>query len=198
MRKKMLFSPALLILFTVFTDAQDLDLSIFDSRSGIVEYRFNGTQQGVGTLYFDDFGFRTHLFLDVLVAGRHTRTITITIGEDQYMFNADKTGEGIKVKTRANLGIEDQDSVFSNVYGKIGLEKTGSAFFMGKDCDLWKGKAGQVLLWNGIVLRMEIDLNGNRIHQEALSVKTDIEIDPDLFTIPDNISFVEMPGRPGF
>lgn len=194
----MLFSPALLILFTVFTDAQDLDLSIFDSRSGIVEYRFNGTQEGVGTLYFDDFGFRTHLFLDVLVAGRHTRTITITIGEDQYRFNADKSGEGIKVKTRVNLAIEDQDSVIRNVYGKLGMEKTGSAIFMGKDCDLWQGKAGQVLLWNGIVLRKEIDLYGNRIHQEALSLKTDITVDPDLFTIPENISFVEMPGRPGF
>jgi hypothetical protein len=198
MRKKLLFFLALLMLFTAFTDAQDLDLRIFACRSGIVEYRFNGTQEGVGTLYFDDFGFRTHFLLDVLVAGRHTRTITITIGEDQYMFDAEKSGEGIKLKNRANLVIEDQDSVIRNVYGKIGLEKTGSVFFMGKDCDLWQGKAGKVLLWNGIVLRKEIDLYGNRMHQEALSLKTDIAVDQDLFTTPENISFVEMPVRPGF
>jgi hypothetical protein len=198
MKNELFFLAVLTIVFPNLVPGQCLDQSAYSNRSGIVEYKFTGTQEGIGTLYFDDFGFRTYFLLDVMVAGRHTRTITITIGEDQYMFDADKSGEGIKLKTRANLVIEEQDSVIRNVYGKIGLEKTGSAFFMGKDCDLWQGKAGKVLLWNGIVLHKEIDLYGNRMHQEALSLKTDIAVDPDLFTIPENISFVEMPGRPGF
>lgn len=191
-------TAVMVVLFPSLAASQDIDTKIFGCRSGVVEYRFTGEQEGIGILFFDDYGFRTHFYLDVLTSGRHRQTITVTIGEDQYMFDAKKSGEGIKMKTSSLRFGDVQDSITSEVYGKIGLEKKGSVYFMGKDCDVWQGRAGKILLWNGIVLRKEIDLYGNRLNQEALSLRTDIEVDPELFAIPENISFVDMPGRPGF
>ena len=80
------------------------------------------------------------------------------------------------------------------MYNKMGLEKTGTEIFLDKKCIVLKGKPGKVLIWNGIILLLDININGSITHEEATDIQTNIPVVVKYFIIPKNIKFSEMPG----
>jgi hypothetical protein len=185
----------MLLVIPVF--GQQMDLKPYGLKSGIIEYKFSGAQEGVGTLYFDDYGIRSNMYLDAVEGGKHQKGYTLIIGEDQYMYDLDKSKEGMKMKNPVYKEIDqddDIDTILEKVYGKMGLKKTGTRSFLGKECDLWKGKPGEALIWKGILLKLDLNMYNNQILQEATEIKVNVPVDPSLFKIPENIDFMEMPG----
>ena len=175
---------------------QSITLKPYGLESGIIDYKFSGTQEGIGTLYFDDYGLRSNMYLDVIEGGKHQKGYTLTLGEDQYMYDLEKSKEGIKMKNPVYKDLDENatiETILEKVYGKMGLQKTGKAMFLGKECDLWKGKQGEVFIWQGILLKMDLNMYGNPIYQEATAVKINVPIDPSLLEIPEGIEFMEMP-----
>ena len=175
---------------------QSLTLKPFGLESGIIDYKFSGAQEGVGTLYFDNFGLRSNMYLDVIEGGKHQKGYTLTLGEDQYMYDLEKSKEGIKMRNPAYKDLDENatiETILEKVYGKMGLKKTGKATFLGKECDLWKSEQGEALIWQGLLLKLDLDMYGNSIHQEATAMKMNVPVDTSLFEIPEGIEFTEMP-----
>lgn len=179
----------------VFSQRQNL--KPYGLKCGKIEYKFSGAQEGVGIMYFDDFGLRSNMFLDAIEGNKHHKGYTLTLGEYQYMYDLEKSIDGVKMKNPIFREINDRDNmetILAKVYGKMGLEKAGIKTFLERECDLWKGEQGEALIWNGILLKLDLNRYGNIIHQEATSIKINVLVDPSLFEIPAGIEFMEMPG----
>ncbi len=196
MKPILILSTILMLLVTSSVIGQKLDLKPYGLKSGIIDYKFSGAQEGVGTMYFDDYGLRSNMYLDAIEGGKHQKGYTLTIGEDQYMYDLEKSEDGVKMQNPVYKDLEKNatiETILKKVYGKMGLQKTGKTMFLGKECDLWKGEQGEVLIWQGILLKMDLKIYGNTIHQEATKVKTNVPVDPSLLKIPEGIEFMEMP-----
>jgi len=197
--KKLIFLTISLFLTLSKLPGQDVTLKPYSVKSGVVEYKYSGDKTGKGTLYFDDYGSKTALFMDAVKDGEFSRGWVVTYGDSQYMWDADNPGEGMKFKnplaswiTSASKG--DIESFTESMYAKMGMEKSGTESFMGKECKALKGEMGKVLTWNGIMMLLDLKMTGYSSHEEVTSMKTNIPVDAKYFIIPGNIKFSEMPG----
>jgi hypothetical protein len=58
----------------------------------------------------------------------------------------------------------------------------------------FKGKMGKALVWNGILMLLDMKMMGHSSHQEATSIQVNMPVAAEYFIIPENIKFSEMPG----
>ncbi len=168
-------------------------------KSGIIEYSYSGDKTGKSTQYFDDFGMKNAVYAEMTANGETTRGWTVTVGEDQYMWDISNPGQGMKTKNpmlkmlMGSSGTEIE-SYMASMYEQIGMKESGSEMFQGKQCTVYKGDMGKVLIWNGILMMMEMNMGSVVSRQEATSVKTHIPVDAKYFRIPGNVTFNEIPG----
>ena len=180
-------------------NSQEVTFKPYSVKSGIINYSYSGDKTGKGTLYFDDYGFKTALFMDAVKDGEFNRGWIVTYGDYQYMWDPDNPGEGMKLKNPlagwiASASKGDIESFTESMYAKMGMEKSSNESFMGKDCKVLKGKMGKVLTWNGILMLLDLKMTGYSSHEEVTSIKINIPVDAKYFIIPGNIKFSEMPG----
>ena len=197
--KKLIFLTISLFLTLSKLPGQDVTLKPYSVKSGVVEYNYSGDKTGKGILYFDDYGTKTALFMDAVKDGEFNRGWVVTYGDYQYMWDPDNPGEGMKLKNPlagwiASASKGDIESFTESMYAKMGMEKSGTESFIGKECKLLKGKMGKVLTWNGILMLLDLKMTGYSSHEEVTSIKTNIPVDAKYFIIPGNIKFSEMPG----
>lgn len=197
--KKLIFLIISLLIILPKLAGQDVALKPYGLKSGIIEYSYSGDKTGKGTLYFDDYGTKTALFMDAVKDGEFNRGWVVTYGDSQFMWDPDNPGEGMKLKNPiagwiATASKDDIESFTESMYAKMGMEKSGTESFMGKECKVLKGKMGKVLTWNGIPMLLDLKMTGYSSHEEVTSIKTNIPVDAKYFIIPGNIKFSEMPG----
>lgn len=195
---------SIIITFGIFwgilqLNSQEVTFKPYGVKSGIINYSYSGDKTGKGTLYFDDYGTKTALFMDAVKDGEFNRGWVVTYGDYQYMWDPDNPGEGMKLKNPfagwiASASKGDIESFTESMYAKMGMEKSGTESFIGKECKLLKGKMGKVLTWNGILMLLDLKMTGYSSHEEATSIKTNILVDAKYFILPGNIKFSEMPG----
>lgn len=196
--KKLIFITISLFLTLSKLPGQDGTLKPYSVKSGILEYKYSGDKTGKGTLYFDDYGLKTALFMDAVKDGEFNRGWVVTFGDSQYMWDPDNPTEGMKLKNPlaawiASASKGDIESFTESMYAKMGMEKSGTETFMGKGCKVLKGEMGKVLTWNGILMLLDLKMTGYSSHEEVTSMKTNIPVDAKYFIIPRNIKFSEMP-----
>ncbi|MDD4109862.1 MAG: hypothetical protein PHH93_14190 [Prolixibacteraceae bacterium] len=168
-------------------------------KSGIIEYTYSGDKTGKSTQYFDDYGTKSAVYAEIVTQGETSKGWSLTIGEDQYMWDPSKPGEGMKaknpmVKMMMGKSKEEMEALTASMYEQMGMTKSGTEMFQGKECAVYKGDMGKVFLWNGILMKMEMNLGTIASGQEVTSIKTGIPVDSKYFEIPKNITFREMPG----
>lgn len=167
-------------------------------RSGIIEYSYSGDKTGKSTQYFDDYGMKSAVYADIVQQGEPSKGWAVTIGEDQYMWDPSKPGEGMKVKNPMVKAMmekspEELESFTASMYEQMGMMKSGTEMFQGKECTVYKGDMGKVLIWKGLMMMMEMNMGTVISRQEVTSIKTNIRVDNKYFTIPKDITFSEMP-----
>jgi hypothetical protein len=168
-------------------------------KSGIIEYTYSGDKTGKSTQYFDDYGTRSAVYAEIVTQGMSSKGWSLTIGEDQYMWDPSKPNEGTKaknsmVKMMMGKSKEEMESLTASMYEQMGMAKSGTEMLQGKECTVYKGDMGKVLLWNGILMKMEMNIGTVISGQEVTSIKTGIPVDSKYFEIPKNITFREIPG----
>jgi len=89
---------------------------------------------------------------------------------------------------------QDILSYMATMYEQMGLTRSGTETFQGKECTVFKGDMGKVLIWKGIMMKMEMKLGTMVSRQEVTSIKTNVPVDNKYFQILDNITFSEIPG----
>ena len=168
-------------------------------KSGIIEYSYSGDKTGKSTQYFDDYGMKNAVYVEIVSRGEESKGWTVTIGEDQYMWDLSNSSQGMKAKNpmiKMLMDSSGQDilSYMTGMYEQMGLIKSGTETFQGKECTVFMGDLGKALIWKGIMMKMEMNIGTMVSRQEVTSIKTNVHVDGKYFRIPDNITFSEIPG----
>lgn len=187
------------MLLMPLAESQKVILKPYGLKSGIIEYSYSGDKTGTGTLYFDDYGMKSAMYMKTVSDGEESKSWVLTSDNYQYMWDPARPDQGIKMKNPLMTGIqqlsaEEIENLNVRTYEKMGMKKTGTEKFLGRECDLLQGTMGKVLIWKGVLILMDLKMGEYVSRQEATSVKTDIAVDQKYFAIPKNITFQEMAG----
>ncbi len=168
-------------------------------KTGIIEYSYSGDKTGKSTQYFDDYGMKSAVYAEIVQQGEESKGWAVTIGEDQYMWDLSNPGQGMKtknpmIKMLMDSSGEDMLSYMAGMYEQMGMTESGTETFQDKECTVFKGDMGKVLIWKGIMMKMEMNIGTMVSRQEVTSIKTNIRVDGKYFRIPENITFSEIPG----
>jgi len=180
-------------------NAQEVSLKPYGIQSGIIEYKYSGSQVGIGTMYFDEYGYKSAMKMDTKMNDQPQKGWVVSFKEYQYIFDPAKPDEGLKMKnpiieSLLKMDKPDFDKVAEDLYLKMGMKRAGTEKFMDKDCIAFKGDNGMILTWNGILMLMDMNYSGVKTKQEVTSIKINVPVDEKYFEIPKNIKFSEMPG----
>ena len=194
-----IISLLIVLLLVNQLNAQEVSLKPYGIESGIIEYKYSGSQVGTGTMYFDEYGYRSAMKMDTKMNDQPQKGWVVSFKEYQYIFDPAKPDEGLKMKNPIIESLQkmdkpDFDKVTEEMYSKMGLKRAGTEKFMDKDCIVFKGDMGKVLTWNGILMLMDMNYSGIQTKQEVTSIKINVPVDAKYFEIPKNIKFSEMPG----
>ena len=200
---KNLFTNIICLLFALLIvnqpKAQEVSLKPYGIQTGIIEYKYSGSQVGTGTLYFDEYGYKSAMKMDTKMNDQPQKGWVVSFKEYQYIFDPAKPDEGLKMKnpiieSLLKMDKPDFDKVAEDLYSKMGMKKAGTEKFMDRDCIAFKGDMGKILTWNGILMLMDMNYSGIKTKQEVTSIKINVPVDSKYFEIPKNIKFSEMPG----
>ena len=191
------FLFALLIVSQI--KAQEVSLKPYGIQSGIIEYKYSGSQVGTGILYFDEYGYKSAMKMDTKMNDQQQKGWVVSFKDYQYIFDPAKPDEGLKMKNPIiesflKMDKPDYDKVAEDLYSKMGMKRAGTEKFIDRDCILFKGENGKILTWNGILMLMDMNYSGIKTKQEVTSIKINVPVDAKYFEIPKNIKFNEMPG----
>jgi hypothetical protein len=198
MNRLFILCSTFLFTFGFLVHGQEVSLKPYGIKSGIIEYSYSGDKVGKGTLYFDDYGFKSAMYTDAVERGEKRKGWVLTSGDYQYMWDPERSSEGMKLKNPIIDWINsasggDIESFSESMYAKMGMEKSGSETLLGKECRVMKGKMGKALVWNGILMLLDMKMMGYNSHQEAIDIKINLPVDSKYFIIPKGIKFSEMP-----
>ena len=193
-----ILSLAFVLLTIDKMNAQGETLKLYGIKSGIIEYKYTGDEVGKATLYFEDHGNKSAMNMDTKRGTEINKGWVISQGEYQYMFDPSKPNEGWKLKNPIiewihQAGHKDIEKFTEETYAKLGMKKAGTEKFLDKECPAYKGDMGKVLIWNGILMYMEMNFGGMKSKQEVTSIKVNVPIDKKYFEIPKNIKFSDLP-----
>lgn len=179
--------------------SQEVSLKPYGIKSGIIEYKYSGSQVGTSTLYFDEYGNKSAMKMDTKRSNEINKGWVISFKEHQYLFDPAQPDKGLKMKnpmieSLMKMDKQDYDKVAEDLYTAMGMKKSANEKFLDKDCICYKGDMGKVLTWNGILMLMDMNFSGMQTKQELTSIKTNVSVDKKYFEIPKNIKFSEMPG----
>jgi hypothetical protein len=190
-----------LIILTIScqVNAQEVSLKPYGIESGIIEYKYSGSEVGKSILYFDEYGNKSAMNVDTKREDETNKGWVISFKEYQYIFDPSKPDEGLKMKnpiieSLMKMDKQDYNKVAEDLYSQMGMNKAGTEKFLDKDCIAYKGDMGKILTWNGILMLMDMNYGGMKSRQEVTSIKVNVPIEAKYFEIPKNIKFSEMPG----
>ena len=180
-------------------NGQEVSLKPYGIETGIIEYKYSGSEVGKGIMYFDEYGSQSAMNMDTKRGEEVNKGWVISHREYQYIFDPSKPNDGLKMKnpfieSLMKMDKQDYNKVAEDLYSQMGMKKTGIEKFFDKDCIAYKGDMGKVLTWNGILMLMDMNYGGMKTRQEVTSIKVNVPVDAKYFEIPKNIKFSEMPG----
>lgn len=197
--KKIIAISTVLLLIAGASYGQDKTPRPYKFKSGIIEYKYSGDKTGTATLYFDDYGMKSAMYSEIATKGTVSQIWMVAIGGKMHGWDLKPNRKGTVSENPFMLWLEDNpngdmESYLEETYGKMGMVKSGTEMFLRKECNVFKGNMGKVLIWYGILMLEDLRMGDSVSHREATSVKTDISVDPKYFNIPENITFSEIPG----
>jgi hypothetical protein len=197
--KKVFLLTIGMVFLTGIINGQNQAKGPFKFKSGIIEYRYSGDKTGTAVHYIDEYGLKSAVYSELTLDGELTKGWVVSYGDYQYMWDPANPTSGMKMKNPMMSQIrqssaDEMEALTLDTYEKMGMKKSGMEKALGKECDLLKGPMGKVLIWNGVMMLMDMRMGEYVSKQEAISVKTDVPVDQKYFVIPKNITFSEMPG----
>lgn len=211
MNSKKIFFIVLLTIFISFTYAQKT-MKRYLVKSGIIEYKYEGSMKGKETLYFDDYGTKEVKFTEseMTMMGMTQKTNAITIMDKDWVYSINlDTKTGTKMKNPAKEIFESlkNDEKKIQKFGEemmiqFGGKRIGNEKVLGKDCEVWEiAQFGtKSYVWNYIPLKSTTEMMGMKINIIATKIDTEAKIPADKFKIPAGIKLQEidnMQGIPG-
>ncbi len=195
--KKVIAVLSVMFSCLISISGQDTGPRPFSFKSGIIEYKYTGDKTGTATQYFDDYGLKSAMYSELYQDGEMSKGWVVSSGDYQYMWDLSKPSQGMKMSNpmlawKTQSSEDERESYTEAIYKTMGMVKNGKETFIGKECDLFRGNMGKVLVWNGILILADFKMGAFVSRQEATSVKTNVPVDAKYFAIPKSITFSEM------
>jgi len=199
-QSKILF--IVLFFSVVIIQAQEKDYKRYNEKSGIIEYKVSGEQNGTETIYFDNYGMKEAKYSDIIIEmfgiKQKDKKAVYLDGYWQYTIdllkNAGTKREDDMLKQLVESSDEELVDIGMKMFISMGGEKIGQETFLGKACDVWQieSMGSRILIWNYIPLKTVVDMMGMKITYEATSIKINVDIPDDKIDIPENIEYKEF------
>ncbi len=184
-------------------ELEDQKYKRYALRSGIIEYKMTGLQEGKEILYFDKWGMREAKYTQTTlkIAGVNQKTDKMEIIDGEFIYIVDRINNtGTKGKNPVyeqiieNANSKDLGKLGMKILEDMGGERIGEGEIAGKTCDIWELKSAQTKMWvwKNIPLKIEVDLPGMNYSSEAISLQADVSVPEDKFEIPADIEYQDL------
>ncbi len=188
---------SLFVLLSLFAlggcgDNYPKELSVYSFDTAIIQYEIGGISQGDETVYMRGDQKSSHRF--VTTGTQEENTLQLDLGKERYIADLNKM-TAIKVKNSdyeklVSMNKEEQEKYL--VRKALGLkdnvevpEPLTTTMVAGQKCKLYEiENIGVACIWNGVVLKKEINMLGNSSTKTAVSVEINVDIAKERFELP--------------
>lgn len=187
-------------------DTTPAEVRVYGVKSGRIDYEITGLQSGQSTTYWDDWGMRE----------AENWEVTLTLGDRSVPVRrlSLRTREGLvladlsaNTATRAENpifhflkeeGLSGGEDLGQKWIESMGGVRDGTDTVAGQTCDVWvvESLGGKLCIWQGLMLRQEVQVEGSHFLKVAVAIDTDEKVGDDRFTLPDGLSFDAQPFSP--
>lgn len=192
------FIIALMMTLCISAAAQE---QFYTVRSGIVTMEMEMMGQKVTQMiYFDDYGAKQATLMEM--RGRKVRSLEVD-GKNMMIDDQEKTAMsmpsmGPQMK-KINFSNLDEKTIRKNKIKELGEEEVA-----GKTCTRYSYKmlmmgnviTAYVWVYKGVILKTSVKTDFGEIGMTATKIEEDVEIDPALFIISDDITIQEHRSGP--
>ncbi len=177
------------------TDEEVAGFKLYGIKSGIIEYKYTGTRTGTSIMYFDKYGKRSASYSNLTINKETDKSWALNLDDMQYIWK-EGSAQGMKMKNQMLeelTKINDLEKFAEETYAKMGFKPAGTETFHGKECRVFKGNMGKILIWKGILMLSEMNIMGTTTHQEATKIDINVPVKSSVFELPKGVTFSEMP-----
>jgi hypothetical protein len=198
----------LLIVFAVLfsTNADALDLKKYKIKSGIIEYKIEGSTKGTEILYFDDWGLREakETKTQMRIFGIKTETNTLNINDKDWSYNIDlkektgtKSSNDLMKDIIGKISEEEAEQYGEIMYKELDARKVGNETVLGKNCEVWEIRKlnSKVWIYEQVPLKMEVDMLGKTTYT-ATKFEANASVPSSKFEVPKGIKITELTDQP--
>jgi hypothetical protein len=181
------------------TDDEVAGFKLYSIKSGIIEYKHTGTRTGTSIMYFDKYGKRSASYSNLTMNKETDKSWALNLDDMQYIWK-EGSAQGMKMKNQILeefAKINDLEKFAEEIYAKMGFKPTGTETFQGKECRVFKGNMGKILIWKGILMLSEMNVMGTSTRQEATKIDINVPVKSSVFELPKGVTFSEMPNFEG-
>lgn len=197
---KKLFVTLVMLLFAY--NSYSIDMKKYQIKSGIVEYKISGSQQGTHILYFDNWGLLSSELQEVTtnIMGMSVKSSTLNISDKEwtYSINLDeKTGTKISNKDIQDLlnsiDKKDMEELGRKMMERLGGKKIGNETFLNRNCEVWEISKLKSKIWvyKFIPLKTIMNVLGE-VTIEAINIQENVPVSADKFVVPKGIKITEQ------
>lgn len=199
--KKLFFAAALVCAVSVAKAQAPAD-AIYGVKSGIITMSMDMMGQEIVTeTYFDDYGKKTAQVSDF--GGQKSRTITVD-GAQVRIDDAAKTAT--KMPSFGGMGGGmgrpqiNWNKLTDQVKKENNIKELGKETIAGKECtkysmtmDMMGNQMTQnIWIYKGVTLKTAMDSDMGSFGQTATKFQENVEIKPEMFTVPAGVKVEEM------
>ncbi len=181
------------------------DFKKYPFKSAVVEYTYSGDASGKMMQYIDYWGAREvnedQSILKIMGQQKKNNTLTIFDQDSLYSIDLDKN-EGTRMKNPnwepmiaqyKGMTAEQKKNFIQESLkqyaAQAGAKMSGTEEVLGRKCDRYEGQGFNQCLWNGVLMKMDVDMNGMKVNMIASKFETDIDIPSAKFTPPASVKW---------
>lgn len=175
---------------------------LYDVESGVLAMR-TSMATGQQMIYFEDYGRRQAIYIDMDIMGKRMQTAQITTDGWLYSFDMQtKTGQKMREPKGGMPTSPDPDVLSEEKKKEFKYRELESRELLGRQADGFSMEVSQgagsppmvmrTWRWKKVPLRMEMDVPGMPpVITEVMKAQFDIGIAPDRFIIPPDVKLEE-------
>jgi outer membrane lipoprotein-sorting protein len=171
-------------------------------KSGVIHSTLDAAIAGPTkmTTYFDNYGATEaqETMNEMKIMNQTIKIHNITIMKDGWIYNIDlEKKTGTRHKGSAISANMDYSSLSGEMAEKYHVKKESNETVAGKTCDVFsmddgKNMKGRVATWQGIPMRVDMQMAGMPMKQTVESIETDVAVPADKFEVPADVKITDI------
>jgi len=180
----------------------------YDVESGMLQMK-NSMAGGLHTIYFDDYGARQAIYMDMSFMGKKMQTVQVIADGWTYSYDQQsKTGRKASLDESGILQPPDPAELSEEKRRELKYQELEPRTILGYEAPGYAIEISQapgapsmmmrVWRWKRVPFRMEIQVPGGPpIVTEVTKAEFDVDVPAEKFQVPDDVKLSEEPASDG-